>query len=293
MTLVNNLFVGGPGTGALFDTLDGNSAASGKRVGAAGMIPAAQQDYNGYYRVSAGTPSTLVKWYEVSGSSTLYPGLAAFGTGTGRDTHGRYQEGSNAYFVDAGAGDYRLVPGSAAETAGRALPADVAAAIGVPAAVPKPLGALLWPGRPTGPLSAPIYRLEHPAVGDQLLTASSGEADGAVANHGYVSHGVRFLAATSTSAGLEPVYRLRHPSTGDRLFTRLASERDSAVGNYGYTMEGIGFYAVATSGPGRIPVHCLQRGPLHHYAVGDAERDAAVAAGWRYESVVWHAMPVG
>ncbi|MCP2167766.1 parallel beta-helix repeat (two copies) [Goodfellowiella coeruleoviolacea] len=140
VTLVNNIFAAGTATTPLVDTVDGNPVSSGKRPGAAGMIPAGQMDNNGYYRARATQPATLVNWVHAADTGySAYASLPAF-RATGRDTHGSYQETS--YFV---AGDYRLVPGSPAETAGAALPADVAAAIGVPATGPVALGALRWP----------------------------------------------------------------------------------------------------------------------------------------------------
>nr|WP_052478412.1 right-handed parallel beta-helix repeat-containing protein [Kibdelosporangium sp. MJ126-NF4]CEL18154.1 hypothetical protein [Kibdelosporangium sp. MJ126-NF4]CTQ90616.1 hypothetical protein [Kibdelosporangium sp. MJ126-NF4] len=282
VSLVNNLFAGGPDP--VFDTVDGNSAASGKRVGADGMIPAAAMDYNGHYRTA---PGTLVNWTRITGADVQYKTLQAF-QATSRDTHGRFQEGGAVYFVDAPGGDYRVIPGSPAAAAGSPLPTDIAEAVGVPAGGPVSLGALRWPGdAPPDSLTKPVYRLHHPTVGATLLTLSQSEADNAVAHYGYVSDGVGFRAASAASAEVVPVYRLWHNKTGDRLFTASATERDNAVQRYGYASEGIGFYAGKAS-PGLTPVHRLQKGALHRYAVGDAERAAAVAEGWNYEHIAFH-----
>ena len=142
-TLVNNILAGGTSSAPLLATVDGNNDASGKRVGADGMIPAAQQHHNAYSRAAADTPASLVQWCRVSGVALQYKSLAEFQAATGRDAGSRYQESS--YLVAPAAGDYRLVPGSPEETAGAALPADVAAAIGVPASGPVRLGAVNWP----------------------------------------------------------------------------------------------------------------------------------------------------
>ncbi|MFI6299915.1 LamG-like jellyroll fold domain-containing protein [Nonomuraea sp. NPDC050790] len=145
-TLMNNVIAADAGTAPLVNTTDNNTGESGRRVGGDGMIPAAQMHHNGYSREVAGTPGTLVQWSRVTGSSLHFASLAEFQAATGRDAGSRYQESS--YLVNAPAGDYRLLPGSPAETAGAALPADVAAAVGVPAGAPVRLGALTWPGEP-------------------------------------------------------------------------------------------------------------------------------------------------
>ncbi|MBB5078834.1 LamG-like jellyroll fold domain-containing protein [Nonomuraea endophytica] len=145
-TLMNNVIAADAGTAPLVNTTDNNTAESGRRVGGDGMIPVAQMHHNGYSRELAGTPGTLVQWSRVTGASLHFPSLAEFQAATGRDAGSRYQESS--FLVNAPAGDYRLLPGSPAETAGAALPADVAAAIGVPATGQVRLGALAWPGEP-------------------------------------------------------------------------------------------------------------------------------------------------
>ncbi|MGI5171136.1 right-handed parallel beta-helix repeat-containing protein [Spirillospora sp. CA-253888] len=289
VTLVNNILAGGTGAAALLDTVANKS----KGVGAPEMIPAAQMDHNGYYRTAAAKPATLVDW-ELAGGNTAYPTLAAF-QATGRDVHGRYQEGPAAYFVNAAGGDFRLVPGSAATTAGKALPADVAGAIGVPAGGPTALGALKWPGRGEDPeppaLNNSIYRLRHPQNGDTLLTGSATEAANAEQKYGYVSDGIVFYTFPGEHAGAAGVYRLQNATSRDRLYTTKVTERDSAVAKYGYTDEGIKFYAPTASAAGLVPVHRLQKSGMHRIAVGDAEKDAAVAEGWNYENILFYARP--
>ncbi|WP_329243916.1 right-handed parallel beta-helix repeat-containing protein [Actinoallomurus sp. NBC_01490] len=289
VTLVNNIFAGATGeSAALFDTVANKTTG----VGAAQMIPAAQMDHNGYYRASATAPGTLVNWQSAT-AGTSYTSLPAF-QATGRDAHGLYQEGSASYFTDAAGGDYRVVPGSPAETAGAALPADVATAIGVSSGTPVALGALAWPGRstpgtPTPVLDTPVTRLHHPQNGDTLLTASGTEATNAVQKYGYVSDGTAFYASGTQADGMVPVYRLQNATTHDRLYTTTTSERDSAVADYGYTDEGVKFYVAGATGTGLVPVYRLQKSGLHTVAVGDAEKNADVADGWNYEKVLFYA----
>ncbi|WP_433272143.1 LamG-like jellyroll fold domain-containing protein [Actinosynnema sp. CS-041913] len=144
-TVANNIIAGGTSTAPLFSTTDHNAAETGRRLGADGMIPASLMHHNGYTRTAADTPPSLVQWSRVRGVSLLFGSLAEFQTATGRDAGSRYQE--TPFTVNAAAGDYRLTPGSPAEAAGAALPADVAAALGVPAG-PVRLGALSWPAEP-------------------------------------------------------------------------------------------------------------------------------------------------
>ncbi|WP_449061803.1 hypothetical protein [Planomonospora algeriensis] len=56
-------------------------------------------------------------------------------------------------------------------------------------------------------------------------------------------------------------------------------------------LEGVAFYAAPAAGPGTVRVYRLLKGSSHYYAVGDAARGAAVAAGWRYEHVAFHVRP--
>ncbi|MGH3735072.1 MAG: right-handed parallel beta-helix repeat-containing protein [Micromonosporaceae bacterium] len=300
VTVVNNLVLAkDAATAPLFDTVDGNPVGSAKRVGAGGMIPAAQMDHNGYYRTSGSAPGTLVKWVgTTSGGDVGYSSLAGF-QGTGRDSHGRYQSGGAVYLVDGPGGDYRVIGGSPAETGGKPLPSDVAAAIGVPAGEVVAMGALAWPDRATGPAPSPspspamassLYRLHHAERGEVLLTISATEAQNAT-RYGYVSDGVVCRVGSRTGTGVVAVHRLVNHGSGDRLYTTSTAERDSAVSRYGYTSEGVGFYAATTSGAGLVPMHRLQRGGIHLFVVGDTARDTAVGAGWTYEKVAFHAAP--
>ncbi|MGV9599530.1 LamG-like jellyroll fold domain-containing protein [Streptosporangium sandarakinum] len=189
-TLMNNIIAAGDSAAPLVNTTDNNSVASGRRVGGDGMIPAASMHHNGYSRTAADTPGTLVQWSRVTGVSLHYTSLAEFQAATGRDAGSRYQEAG--YVVNAAAGDYRLVPGSPAETAGAALPADVAAAIGVSASGPVRLGALSWPDEPAttelvrnGTMDAsqplPWWSAGNPALavenGELRATVAGGAAD--------------------------------------------------------------------------------------------------------------------
>lgn len=185
ITLMNNVIAGGTSTAPLVNTTDNNTGESGRRVGADGMIPAAQMHHNGYSR-TADTPGTLVQWSRVTGSSIHHKSLAEFQAATGRDANSRYQETS--YVVNAAAGDYRLVPGSPAESAGAALPADVAAVLGVPSGQPVRLGALAWPNEPAKTELVRNGTLDEPSItpwwspGNPALAVENGELRASVAD---------------------------------------------------------------------------------------------------------------
>jgi hypothetical protein len=96
-------------------------------------------------RTDKSSPSTLVQWSRVTDPG-LYTTLASFRSATGQETDGSEIDGGtiDPFFVDAAPGDYRLRTDSVAIGAGVALPADIAAAIGVAARIPVNLGILTW-----------------------------------------------------------------------------------------------------------------------------------------------------
>jgi len=97
-------------------------------------------DYNAYYRTGA-APKTLVMWAR-PGGTTLFSSLSDFQARTGQEAHGIGRNNTRAPFVDPQSGNYRIAPGSPPDLAGKPLPADVAAAIGVQAGVRVDMGIL-------------------------------------------------------------------------------------------------------------------------------------------------------
>jgi hypothetical protein len=100
-------------------------------------------NYNAYY-----DPSSLkgfIKWsLGRSNCSLNYPSLATFKSATGFEQQALFggNSATNPFFVDETNGDYRLKQGSPAIGGGQALPADIAAAIGVQSGRAVNLGAL-------------------------------------------------------------------------------------------------------------------------------------------------------
>ncbi|GLW10715.1 hypothetical protein Misp01_58430 [Microtetraspora sp. NBRC 13810] len=218
-TLMNNVIAGGDSAAPLVNTTDNNTAESGRRVGGDGMIPAGQMHHNGYSRNAPDTPGTLVQWSRRTGASVHHRSLAEFQAATGRDAGSRYQE--TGYLVDAAGGDYRLIPGSPAESGGAALPADVAAAIGVPANEPVRLGALAWPDEPSDTELVRNGTLDgsSPApwssAGNLALTVANGELRATVAD------------GATDPAGAVVVQRIE-PLTSGRTYTLSFDARASA-----------------------------------------------------------------
>ncbi|GAA3472311.1 hypothetical protein GCM10018965_068640 [Nonomuraea roseola] len=308
VTLMNNIFAARAQGAGVIETVDANGQASGRRVGAKGMIPGTHMDHNAYHRAGPASPPHVVTWAQPSGGEVGYPTLAGF-KATGHERHGRYLEGAQPLF--AGADDYRVLQESQAAEKGAPLPADIAAALEVEEGTRPPLGALRWPdsdsggSEPTataspspsptpadrqGVLRRPVHFLVHSSTGHVLMTLDGREAERA-ASRGYDSRGVGFLASSGRARALAPVHRLLHPTTGDRLLLTSAAERDTAVTRWGYTVEGVAFYASVAPTAGLVDIHRLQKGAYHQYVIGPAARDAAIAEGWRYEHVAFYARP--
>lgn len=139
-----------------------------------------------------------------------------------------------------------------------------------------------------GEVQAPneVVRLRHPTIGSELLTLDPARVQEAL-DAGYVSHGVVFTASPTPSDATIPIYELRNDLEGDDLFTASRSESDSAENEFGYTLRGIAFHASPPGTPDLTRVHRMQRLSIHRYAVGEAERDALLSAGWNYEHVLF------
>jgi parallel beta-helix repeat protein len=131
----NNILSNATGR-SLLEASDCNTMLS-----SASMI--ADMDYNAYYDVSS--PKGLIQWsLGRSNCSLKYPSLATFKSATGFEQQALFggNSATNPFFVDETNGDYRLKQGSPAIGGGQALPADIAAAIGVQSGKAVNLGAL-------------------------------------------------------------------------------------------------------------------------------------------------------
>lgn len=104
----------------------------------------AASDNNAWYRTNPALPGVLVEWWETKTVASKFANLAAYRTATGRELNSLgIDGGTNPFFVNETAGNYSLRPDSPAVGAGAPLPADMAAALGLPAGIPVNLGAPL------------------------------------------------------------------------------------------------------------------------------------------------------
>jgi hypothetical protein len=144
-------------------------------------------DHNGWYRTSTTAPTNMFKWCP-STSCVNYASHAAFTQATGLDAVPPsivvQSTATNPFFVNEAAGDFTLLAGSSAQNAGVALPAEIAAVLGVSASPVDMgrsqrlldklckqyiltkclLGALVWRGQAAGP-----QVLTFPATDDATI----------------------------------------------------------------------------------------------------------------------------
>ena len=119
-------------------------ANTGGQVGPTSFIKGL--DYNSYWRSAQ---NMQWRWIDSSTNETSTRTLAEF-----RAIRPQFEAkshdiigGSDPYFVNRVTGDYRIRQGSQAYGSGAALPADIAATLGVPASAGQNRGAFSWPGR--------------------------------------------------------------------------------------------------------------------------------------------------
>jgi hypothetical protein len=120
-------------------------------------------------------------------------------------------------------------------------------------------------------------------IGGQGLPAEAKAAEPALAAEGVVESMVK------------PLYRSRMPYGGceKTLFTRWQNEDENAVRVYGFASDGVVLHITPEAGPGLAGIHHLYR-PGHGdrlFTTDTAERDAAIAAGWRDHGIDFYASP--
>lgn len=100
-------------------------------------------DYNSYYRVN-GCEKAVFMWQDTT--RVNYKSIAALRADRGWERNGHdLCTGSDPFFVDQAADDYRVRSSSVAYRTGKPLPADVAAALGLTAGSIHSRGAIDWP----------------------------------------------------------------------------------------------------------------------------------------------------
>jgi poly(beta-D-mannuronate) C5 epimerase len=98
----------------------------------------ATSDGNAYLRTKAEDPAPLLTWCGDGGVSKEYGSLAEFSHASGSDTHSLTRDLTTSPFKTPAKNDYSLLPGAPGLSAGRPLPVDIVAALGVhPAPAPN------------------------------------------------------------------------------------------------------------------------------------------------------------
>jgi len=137
--LINNI-VSGP-KGVFVKAVNGSGGA-GNTVTSQYF---SQFDSNAYHH----SGQNIYNWLDPS-TGTYYRSSASFFGAIGWDRTGiDFNSSVDPFFVDAVGGDYRVRSNSPARNAGRTLPADVAAALGLGAGAPIDRGAIVWPAPPS------------------------------------------------------------------------------------------------------------------------------------------------
>jgi parallel beta-helix repeat protein len=102
-------------------------------------------DYNSYYRAT-GTAQLLHNWRDVT--TTNYYAVSTFTAGKGWDSHSNdITTGTDPFFVNLAAKDYRIRSGSVAYGTGTTIPADIVTLLGLSSGTGQNRGALIWPGK--------------------------------------------------------------------------------------------------------------------------------------------------
>jgi hypothetical protein len=156
-TFRNNLFFDAGGE----ELYKADWTARGEATSA--MISAS--DHNAFDRPSSGP--AVIKWNQGSKTYRLYTSLSTFLTANpAYEGTSQSADGTDAYFVNVSAGDYRLRGTSPAVKAGAELPSDLAQLMGI-AASPQNIGAL------EAVAAAPASSWSNSAVADAYVRDGS------------------------------------------------------------------------------------------------------------------------
>lgn len=139
-------------------------------------------------------------------------------------------------------------------------------------------------------LAAPVYQSVNPVTQTNLLSPWASEIATARERAGFTDvRGEVFRAAAAPGADLAPVHRLYKSGTSEFVWIASPAEIAGAVANYGYVDQGVNFYAATGPAACAQPVYRLLKAGAHRQVASETERDALVAAGWRYEQVSFYA----
>ena len=203
--IANNIFSNGTNTSTTI--LDaGNNHNWDKPTPPAASTMITTMDHNGYYRTSTSNPSTMVRWCLGGTNVAYYTTLAAFHSANPNyEAHGiELSNGTaNSFFTNETTGNYTLLSSSPAIGAGVALPANIAAAIGVTGGLPVNVGILTMTG-PTPVQQVPVITWATPAAITQGTALSAAQLDATASVPGTFSYspalGTVLSAGTNTLA---------------------------------------------------------------------------------------------
>ncbi len=136
----------------------------------------------------------------------------------------------------------------------------------------------------------PIYRVAKPN-GLSLLTPWRGEAESAVANHGFSDEGEVFRASVSPAPGLVEVHRLYRPwPRQDFVDTAVEEEwRNADSKLLGYRDQGRRYYVSPVAADCLSPVYTYAKGSKHRLSGSQRSRAALVADGWEEQTIAFNA----
>jgi len=143
-------------------------------------------------------------------------------------------------------------------------------------------------------LTTTIYQSDNPRTGTTLLSRWEDEIKKASVNNGYTDvKGPVFKASAKQADGLVPVYRMF--KKGDFVWIadhKGSNEYATAQSKYGYESQGLAFYASVNKFEGSVGVERFLAGGKHSYAVTDADKAKAKAAGLFSEGNSFYVAPI-
>jgi len=143
-------------------------------------------------------------------------------------------------------------------------------------------------------LTTTFYQANNPRTTTTLISRWDDEIQKASVNNGYTDvKGPVFKASVKAADGLVPVYRMF--KKGDFIWVadwKGSNEYSNAQTKYGYESQGLAFYASMSKFDGSVGVERFLSGSKHSYAVSEADKATARAAGYQSEGTMFYVAPV-
>lgn len=147
------------------------------------------------------------------------------------------------------------------------------------------------PEEPSNPIvgkPTTMYRLYNRLTGEHLYTTDKAERDNLLTSDTWKDEGQGWTAPDVSDY---PVYRLLNPNNGDHHYTTDKNEFET-LPSLGWVAEGIAFFSADKDDAENVILYRLYNpnakgAGSHHYTVDEAEKDALVKLGWKYEGTAW------